>query len=471
MVNPSAQTVVTTAYTYNPAGLLTGLANTSGVGATLSQVSGITYDGQMNLTSMTSLVGSNSMNALFGYDSKNRLVSETRNAVTNAFAYDNAGNPTTFKGATHAYNLNNQLTDSGYGYDGNGNPTTYSGFAATYDAANRLTSYKGVTFGYREDNLRAWKQNAVSKTYYYYDGGTPIFETDATGTLTATNVFAPDGLVARQQGGSWIYYAFDQQGNVAQRLDASGSELSESSFDAYGSEASTNSPSDPFGYNGQWGYIEDRDTGLYYCQNRYYDPSQGRWLTRDPIGFGGGLNVYGYCYSGPLMMLDNFGLEITFVGSDDGVSIFEPGGEQTYHSMSKEDIIQMLIKTDETDIDFWGHGSPGDPSINSKGDSLTVSDWNRISQGRLGSGKKKFSSVSFHECWVVSDGDYDNAILQTSDSVQGFLGWSFNRNTLSPGRWYKFTKKRPSKIIKDDRSHYWWGPKVNDGKDKKKNKK
>jgi hypothetical protein len=40
-----------------------------------------------------------------------------------------------------------------------------------YDAANRLTSYKGVTFGYRADNLRAWKQNAVSKTYYYYDGG------------------------------------------------------------------------------------------------------------------------------------------------------------------------------------------------------------------------------------------------------------------------------------------------------------
>ena len=91
-----------------------------------------------------------------------------------------------------------------------------------YDPENRMTAFGTLmSAGYRADNLRAWKQNSVgARTYFYYVGGTPLFETDATGAVTATNVFSPDGLTARKQGGSWIYYTFDQQGNVAQRLKA-----------------------------------------------------------------------------------------------------------------------------------------------------------------------------------------------------------------------------------------------------------
>ena len=164
-----------------------------------------------------------------------------------------------------------------------------------------------MTAGYRADNLRAWKQTAAGRTYYYYDGGVPVLETDATGTVTAQNVFASDGLVARYQGG-WIYYTFDQQGNVTQRLDASGTVLSASTFDSYGMESTSGSPSDPFGYNGRGGYIEDRETGLYYCHNRYFDPSTGRWINRDPIRSKGGLNLYGYAAGQPVNRLDPSGL-------------------------------------------------------------------------------------------------------------------------------------------------------------------
>jgi RHS repeat-associated protein len=39
----------------------------------------------------------------------------------------------------------------------------------------------------------------------------------------------------------------------------------------------------------------DKETGLYYYRARYYDPMEGRFISKDPIGFDGGdVNLYGY---------------------------------------------------------------------------------------------------------------------------------------------------------------------------------
>ena len=64
--------------------------------------------------------------------------------------------------------------------------------------------------------------------------------------------------------------------------------------------ANFNSELHRFGYNARWGYRTDTETGLVYCQNRYYDPANGRWITRDPIGTAGGVNLYSYCGAGPV---------------------------------------------------------------------------------------------------------------------------------------------------------------------------
>src|SRR5262245_64054287 len=40
---------------------------------------------------------------------------------------------------------------------------------------------------------------------------------------------------------------------------------------------------------------------------RYYDPSTGRFISRDPIGYGGGENLYQYCENNPLNGLDPAG--------------------------------------------------------------------------------------------------------------------------------------------------------------------
>ena len=40
------------------------------------------------------------------------------------------------------------------------------------------------------------------------------------------------------------------------------------------------------------GQLYDQETGLHYNWHRYYDPSTGRYLKKDPIGFGGGINLF-----------------------------------------------------------------------------------------------------------------------------------------------------------------------------------
>ncbi|MBL8066741.1 MAG: RHS repeat-associated core domain-containing protein, partial [Chthonomonadaceae bacterium] len=64
---------------------------------------------------------------------------------------------------------------------------------------------------------------------------------------------------------------------------------------------------DTYGWNARWGYYYDSETGLYLCQQRYYDSNQGRWLNRDPIGYAGGVNVYGYCGGSPVGWVDSSG--------------------------------------------------------------------------------------------------------------------------------------------------------------------
>jgi len=66
----------------------------------------------------------------------------------------------------------------------------------------------------------------------------------------------------------------------------------------------------PYGYNGQWGYYTDFETGLALCTHRYYDPHNGRWVTRDPIGYEGGVNLYGYVGGNPVVRNDSSGLLI-----------------------------------------------------------------------------------------------------------------------------------------------------------------
>lgn len=77
-------------------------------------------------------------------------------------------------------------------------------------------------------------------------------------------------------------------------------------YDAWGKVTNDTNPGfQPFGYAGG---IYDRDTGLVRFGARDYDPEIGRWTTKDPIGFAGGLNHYTYVSGNPIMYFDASGL-------------------------------------------------------------------------------------------------------------------------------------------------------------------
>ena len=48
-------------------------------------------------------------------------------------------------------------------------------------------------------------------------------------------------------------------------------------------------------------------TGLVNFRMRWYDSETGRWLTKDPIGLSGGLNLYAFCMQNPMKFIDAFG--------------------------------------------------------------------------------------------------------------------------------------------------------------------
>lgn len=63
-------------------------------------------------------------------------------------------------------------------------------------------------------------------------------------------------------------------------------------------------------YAGEWGYQSHDDFPFQHVGARWYDPETGRFLQRDPIGIGGGLNVYAYVRNNPLAGVDPDGLQV-----------------------------------------------------------------------------------------------------------------------------------------------------------------
>ena len=314
-----------TNYLYDLRGELMRLTNHAPDGHLLSDYAALTYDGNGNLTGLTATVpGARQLSGTtsYTYDGTGQLTQEqsTRdNNYTRAFSYDAAGNPTHFgslSGSILQYNSNNQLIDSSYVYDGNGNPTLYNGNHLTFDTANHLTQFADannnilMTAGYRADGLRAWKEtydrnHNPHRRYFLYDGEQLLCELDITGNVLTATTWGATGLLAR--GKTW--YLFDQQGNVAHRLDDSGKVLSSDLYDAYGNLLAGGDANDPVGFNGRWGYYTDHEIGLVLCTYRYYDATTGRFITRDPIGYNGGINLYRYCLNKPIDYIDSYGLD------------------------------------------------------------------------------------------------------------------------------------------------------------------
>jgi RHS repeat-associated protein len=164
------------------------------------------------------------------------------------------------------------------------------------------------------DSKRAWKQNSAGvRTYFLYDGDQIICEMDGSGNITQTNTWGAAGLVMRHTGNgvgtNSKYYTFDDRGNAVQRMNSPGAVVQSYLIGGHNAEAGSPASTDPYsGYGGQNGYYRDSETNGILCTYRFYDPEEGRWLNRDPIGYVGGVNLYSYVRNNPVNASDEDGL-------------------------------------------------------------------------------------------------------------------------------------------------------------------
>jgi len=127
---------------------------------------------------------------------------------------------------------------------------------------------------------------------------------------TAQGAGGVGGLLMVNAGSGGVHFpAYDLNGNVMGLVNATNGNISAKYeygpfgevFCSVGDMAKVN----PFGFSTKY---TDFETDLLYYGYRYYSPSLGRWLSRDPIEERGGLNLYGFVNNDPVNKWDRLGL-------------------------------------------------------------------------------------------------------------------------------------------------------------------
>lgn len=330
-------TGTTDAFSYDHAGRMTASSTTrSG-----TQVASLGY-GRDPAGALASLTqdGLPGGDETYGYDALDQLCYAAPSGTgtcdqpptgATSFAYDAADNLTTGPtAATQRFNTANQLCwttptpatgtcdtpptgATTYGYDNRGNRTTTTpavGDATTYvyDQANRLTATTGAvtsSYTYDGDGLRTASsiEGAASQFTWSQAGALPLVLNDGTNAY----LYGPDGLPLAHQDtatGDVAYYHHDQLGSTRLLMGADGTTIGAATYDPYGTLADSTGQVSRLGFAGQY---TDAHTGLQYLRARYYDPTTGQFLTRDPLETLTG-EAYGYAANDPVNTTDPTGL-------------------------------------------------------------------------------------------------------------------------------------------------------------------
>lgn len=130
-----------------------------------------------------------------------------------------------------------------------------------------------------------------------------------------------------EQGGQYYYYHADGLGSIVAITDAAHAVVQSYEYDSYGMIKPSTSFANSFTFVGkEW----DRETGLSRMGVRYYDFMEGRFVSKDPIGFAGGdTNLYGYVQNNPINFTDPTGLAPSYSKIKHGlIQVYELLGEK-----------------------------------------------------------------------------------------------------------------------------------------------
>ncbi len=184
-----------------------------------------------------------------------------------------------------------------------------------WDAQDRLVSLTrpdGERWNYKYDALgrRVGKSSGSDCREYLWDKDVIVHEHTGTKPLSTwmfeAKTFAP---IATIQKGQLYSIVCDQLGSPKELINSSGDIALASDYAAWGSEIArrgieAESIECPIRSQGQW---FDQESGLCYNRFRYFDPSISAFVSQDPIGVNGGINLYAYGVN-PCNFVDPTGL-------------------------------------------------------------------------------------------------------------------------------------------------------------------
>jgi RHS repeat-associated protein len=258
----------------------------------------------------------------YTYDSLDRLTAATHpdGQPNESYTYDDVGNRTaSHQGSSYTYQSFNRLVSANgttVGYDTNGNQISKTDGTAnwtyTWDYENRLkqaTMSGGTTVTYSYDALgrRVQRSSQSAGTMkFVYDGMDIIRDLDGTGATLVdyTNGLDVDEKLRQTVSGSSSYFLLDRLNTTRSLSESNGALQGTILLDSFGN-VTTGSVASRYLYTGR---EQDLETELTFYRARFYDSSQGRFISEDPIGLGGGINFFAYANNNPIAFSDPTGL-------------------------------------------------------------------------------------------------------------------------------------------------------------------
>jgi RHS repeat-associated protein len=273
---------ITSSYTYDDANHLVHISHSNAGGVALEDLA-YTLDNDGRLISAQSAVNHLALPAAATagtFDANNR----PSQFNTNLFSFDDLG----------------ELLSSNAGQSS----TTYQ-----WDGRGRLSSVhlpNGSTVQYSYDAMSRLASRSVNgaATNYLYTGNQVLLRTDNLGNQTdfINGAGSTERLLQTGSAGD-VYFLQDRLASVISLADSSGAVVEQESYEPFGN--TLGSGATEYGYIGQ---RLDPDTHLMMLNARFYDPVQQRFITEDPIGTAGGINVFAYSANDPVNAADPSGL-------------------------------------------------------------------------------------------------------------------------------------------------------------------
>ena len=297
---------VTADYGYDAADRLTSVVN-EGPGGVLSSFT-YTLDDVGNRQQVVTPEGTETYN----YDDLYRLTGVTYpDSTSESFSYDEVGNRTATVVLAYTYDDADQMLTAGstsFDYDSNGNQIERGSDTLLYDHENRLVSGSfgstSVSMDYDGDGLRqSLTEGSQTNDYVWHvAAGLPVILEDDSQTY----VYGLDLISSIDGSNAETYYSYDGVGSVTNLSSGNGQTTVTYTYKAFGEiRTQTASPSNDWLFTGE---RQDSSTGFYYLRARHYDPSTGRFQSKDPVHgarvLPGTFNRYTYALNNPIAFTD-----------------------------------------------------------------------------------------------------------------------------------------------------------------------